>query len=250
MQKLATLSQPPFIDETQHWFSTYSGAGGDFGEDHVQRTLFDSETRRECILSVPFGHNDRPIVGPSYFAPDLWLIHKPADVQPDARNLRPDLSDLSLKQIGNVSVVARSAYDITLAGIDKLTNGGSAYHLSLRPRSDPLRHNLRDLWINTENGDINRAGLLGEYSPNNRDPLQETLVLENFGEVGGYWLMIEHVWTYRHSLSSYVSKYDAVSVSMVFPQFIPSWYFNSAAFDQHRSEVNMTSTWPTPPPNP
>lgn len=245
IQHLATLDQPAFIDDQEHWTTTYFGPEGASTSEHFQRTLFDSASRRECILSLPFNAGAPVTIGPSYFAPDLWLIHKRMPVQSNPRTIVPDLSDL--REIGTVSVVAKPSYEITLVGIDPLSDGGAAYHLGLRPLSDPARHNLRALWINSTTGDINRAAIVGEYSPNNRDTLQPTTVLEDFGRVAGYWLMIHHVWAYRPAFSSFSYQYDVTSVTMSFPSQIPAWYFDREAFSQHREQVNTTSVWPPTP---
>lgn len=244
LQHLAALPQPAYIDDTELWNTVAVMSIQEIPESHTQRVLFDSTARRECVLFVPYSPRNPSLIGQSYFAPDTWLVHHPAATQQtsSASNFAPDLSDL--KTIANVVTVAKPAYDIRLAGIDSLTHGGAAYHLTLRPLSDPHRHNLRDLWVNTTTSNIIRAIMVGTYSPDPQSLAQETTVSEDFGQVGPYWVVIHHTWSYRDVDADVTFKYEASSVKMSFPQAIPAWYFDTAEFNRHRDEVNLTSEWP------
>ncbi|HTX59462.1 MAG TPA: hypothetical protein VMH02_07245 [Verrucomicrobiae bacterium] len=53
----------------------------------------------------------------------------------------------ALREIASVFSKDR-AYDITLAGIDRLAEG-PAYHLQLKPLRQPKKYRLRDLWVDT-----------------------------------------------------------------------------------------------------
>ena len=240
LRHLATLGQPNYIDDTGHWSVIVFGPAGTSDQsEHFQRTIFNSITRRENVLAVPFSASDPPVIGESYFAPDVWLMYKrPAPQEPNSPNMRPDLSDL--KVIANVISIAKPSYDIRLAGIDSLIGGGTAYHLTLRPLSDPRKHNLRELWVNTTNSDIMRAIIEGDYRPSYRDILQDTFVLEDFGRIGNYWLMIHHVWTYSAPFSAVRYQYDVTSITMRFPATVPDWFFDTGAFLRHLGDVSKT----------
>lgn len=245
LKRLAELPQPAYIDTTQHWRVMAESPQGRQPYAFDERVLFDSAARRECVLFVPYSPNSRVIIGQSYFAPDMWLIRKPAERQGQATHpdFAPDLSDL--KTIAAVVSVAKPSYDIELAGVDPITNGGGrAYHLVLRPRSDPWRHNLRDLWVNAANFNIMRAVLVGDYRPDPQSLLEQTTVAEDFGAVGPYWVVTHHTWTYRDAPSGVSYQYDATATTMSFPAAIPGWYFDEREFNQHRSDVNLTGQWP------
>lgn len=234
MAHLATLPQPAYIVDTQHWVAVTAGDNG--SGDWQERVLFDSANRRECVLNVPFTPSAMPEIGDSYFAPDMWLIsHRQLTPPAGESNMAPDLSDL--KVIASVVSVAKPSYDIRLVGIDSLTHGGSAYHLSLKPTSDPRKHNLRELWINTENDNIMRAIIEGNYRPNYGEIVRDTFVMEDFGTVGPYWLVIHHVWTYGDPFSGQTIQYNATSLSMQFPPDLPGWFFDAKTFQQHAAEV-------------
>lgn len=238
MRHLATLKQPAYIDDTEHWTVVQFAGGQETTSEHFQRTIFNSVYRRENVLFLPLNPKQTSLIGPSYFAPDTWLIGKrptPPPAPQSVPNMAPDLSDL--KMIASVVSVAKPSYDIRLAGIDPLTGGGTAYHLVLHPLSNPQLHNLRELWINTATEDIMRAEIDGVYRPTKDQLLQQTLVFEDFGRVGPYWLVIHHVWTYDEPFAGVRFQYNATSMQMRFPKTVPGWFFDEAAFAQHRGDV-------------
>jgi len=223
MQHLATLPQPNYVDDSQEWSTVTFVNGQAIPGEHLQRTVFDSVHRRESILSMPFNPAQPVVVGDSYFAPDSWLIRRNIAVpRPNVPNMAPDLTDLPT--IANVISVAEPSYEIRFAGIDPLTGGGSAYQLVLQPVFDPVKHNLRQLWINTANNNIMRAEIEGSYRPSMQDVVENTHVFEDFGAVGKYWLVIHHVWTYAPAFSNVKFQYSVMSLMMGFPSALPDWF--------------------------
>lgn len=236
MQHLATLAQPDYIDDSQHWSTLTFTNGQQIPGDHFQRTIFDSRNRRECILGVPFDPGQPVVVGDSYFAPDSWLIRRGrAEPQPNEPNMLPDLSDL--KTIASVVSAAKPSYDIRLVGTDTLTGGGFAYHLTLRPLFDPVKHNLRELWINTRTNDVMRAIIEGAYRPSTQDVVEDTLVMEDFGQVGKYRLVIHHAWSYVPPFSATKVRFDVTSLTMAFPASLPDWFFDARSVRGRGAEV-------------
>ncbi len=244
LKRLAALPQPAYIDSTMHWKGMADTPQGQQPFAFDERVLFDSAARRECVLFLPYAPEGRFIIGPSYFAPDMWLLHKPPERQAQAQHpdFSPDLSDL--RTIAAVVSIAKPSYQITLAGVDPISNGGgTAYHLALKPLGDVRKHNLRELWVNSANFEIMRAVLVGDYRPDNGQLLEQTTVTEDFGPVGPYWVVIHHTWTYRDAPNGVTFTYDATAQNMSFPSAIPAWYFDEAQFKQHRSEVNTSLRW-------
>ncbi len=231
MQHLATLPEPRYIIDTQRQIIT-TVRNGEVHDDteNVARYVYDTNTRLECGFFLPFNRTDQPTIGPSYFGPDTWLVrkgfHSPANA-----TLTPDLSDL--KTIASIIVVGRPSYDIRLVGIEPLTNEGSAYHLILRPRFDPVRHNLRELWVNTVTYNIARAVIEGVYRYDPNDLAEDTFVTEDFGSVGGYWLVIHKTWSYAKPFSPIKYEFNFSSMSMQFPPSVPPWLFDLRAFSAH-----------------
>ncbi|HET7813642.1 MAG TPA: hypothetical protein VFL13_04650 [Candidatus Baltobacteraceae bacterium] len=242
---IAGQPQPAFIDTQDDWKVKVAAPDGDHYVRFAERRLFDSAGRRECVLSLPYTTDSDTIVGESYFAPDMWLIRHPskAPSQNGRSGFSPDLSDLHT--IASVVSVPKPSYTITLAGVDALNNGGgTAYHLKLVPLDEPLRHNLRELWVNAQTFAVDRAVVYGDYAPRPLDLVERTTVTEDFGQVGPYWVMIHDVWTWRDAPNNVDFTYDASFLKMSFPDDIPGWYFDRKEFDKHRSEVNTTSQWP------
>lgn len=238
LRRLAQLPQPPYIDTTMHWKVLAQTPQGAQPYQFDERVLFDSTARRECVLFLPYSADSHVIIGQSYFAPDMWLIHKPPERPREATHpdFSPDLSDL--RTIASVVSVAKPSYTIRIAGVDPITNGGgTAYHLILEPQSDPWKHNLRELWVNTANFNIMRAVLVGDYRPDNQQMVEQTTVAEDFGPVGPFWVVIHHTWSYRDAPNGVTFQYDATTQTMSFPAAVPSWYFDDSQFSQHRSEV-------------
>ncbi len=234
IEHLVTLPQPGYVVETQHWVAVTGGDNGSSVWD--ERAVFDSINRRECVLDVPYTPSEQPTIGESYFAPDMWLVNHRHPAPPAGEtNMAPDLSDL--KTIANVVSVAAPSYEIRLIGTDSMTHGGSAYHLSLRPKSNPRKHNLRELWIDVANHNIMRAIIEGNYRPSYNMIVRDTFVLEDFGMVGPYWLVIHKVWTYSDPFSGGTIQYNATSLSMSFPTELPDWLFDPKQFARHRNDV-------------
>jgi hypothetical protein len=251
---LASLNQPRFIDQTDRWQEVrVAGADVAGSRSWSERRIWDSANRLECVLSVPFNPSLPVIVGDAAFSPDAWLVKLGEHRAPPERgivpNIEPDLSDL--KTIGIVSTVSKPFYNVRLVGIDPLASGGNAWHLRLDATSDPMKHNIRELWINAQTYDIMTAVLEGTYRPNPSAMRSHTYVQEDFGQVGSYWLMIHSIWTYvRPGFESGRSQYEATALEMRFPEDIPSWFFDEAQFRAHLKEVPAALEWPIVQPSP
>ena len=66
------------------------------------------------------------------------------------------------RTIATVITIDRS-YDVTLAGTEML-GGIAAYHLRLRPRFDPERFRLRDLWVDRSTYAVLEATVAGNFT--------------------------------------------------------------------------------------
>lgn len=252
LARLASLPQPPFIDTTEHRIIVSETPNGNVPAAWNERVLYDSTARRECVLILPYSGTSQVVFSQSFFAPDMWLVHHtavaaaphagaPAKAQ-QRGDFTPDLSDL--KVIASVVSVAKPSYHIRLAGSDKLSNGGTAYHMVLEPLANPAIHNLRELWVDASNFNIMRAVIDAKYAPDPGAPVEPTTVAEDFSQVGPYWIVIHRTWTYRALIKHILVHFDSTETNMSFPRHIPAWYFDEAQFNAHRAEVNLTSEWP------
>ena len=89
--------------------------------------------------------------------PDLFLGHESEPVNSQALTLQSDAEENQpLKTIGSVTAQTQ-VYNVTNAGFEDLPRCKSALHLVVKPLFNPLRYNLRDVWINPPTSRICRA---------------------------------------------------------------------------------------------
>lgn len=89
--------------------------------------------------------------------PDLFLGHSSGTLDSHALTVQTGAEvDENLKTIATVSVQSH-VYDVTKVGTENLPACISAIHLTLRPLIEPMRYNLRDVWINPTTSRICRA---------------------------------------------------------------------------------------------
>jgi hypothetical protein len=90
------------------------------------------------------------------------------------------------KVIGEISVQASQFYRVTSAGIGD-EDGRSAYHLLLRARTDPARHPLTDIYVDTATYRILRA--VSASSASVVIDGYKGVILINFAAAGPYWVV-------------------------------------------------------------
>jgi hypothetical protein len=134
-------------------------------------------------------------------------------------NLVPD----PLQTIATVSANAH-VYDIAFTG-EESVGGRRSYRLTLRPRLDPDRYPLRELWVDEATFEV--AQLLYERPYDARH--SRVAVLYRFAPVGA-----GNVWTIVHIeaqaavhglFSSKTERVEDDLRDIEFPRSAPSWYF-------------------------
>jgi hypothetical protein len=134
-------------------------------------------------------------------------------------NLVPD----PLRTIAVVTAVSHT-YDVTMAG-EEIAGGRRCYHLRLRPRGDPERFPLRDLWVDETSFEIVQLTYARPY------PQRDTWasVQYRFAPVGAsqLWVIVHiEAEAVAHGLTS--AKVERVADDLndiTFPVAVPSWYF-------------------------
>jgi hypothetical protein len=104
--------------------------------------------------------------------------------------------------------------------------------LQLRPRSDPQKHNLRDLWIDVATHDLWKAHFVGTYTPGPGAPSSPTDVNVSFRNVLGYWVVTHAVWTYEDAPIQFV--FDVTNDEIGVPSTLPNWLFDAAEYRKHQ----------------
>jgi len=98
-------------------------------------------------------------VWPFELAPDLFLGHTGlATPAPSANEFTFGLDETSTKPLSTIATVtSNSRYSVTLDGVEDLQGCGHALHLKLKPLQDPMRYNLRELWVDASDARICKA---------------------------------------------------------------------------------------------
>jgi hypothetical protein len=110
-----------------------------------------------------------PLIAPQY---SFGLVDSP-QLEPALAH-RTSTTQTPLPLIATVNAVDR-AYDVTLVGTEPL-GGFYAYHLRLRPRHEPAKYRLRELWVDAYTYDVLKLTIQGNFtgSPMNAVPWEVT----------------------------------------------------------------------------
>lgn len=142
--------------------------------------------------------------------------------------MQPDVE--GLKTIATVVAIAKLPYEVDAAGMDDV-GGNQVYHLVLRPREDPLKHNLRDLWIDARTYDLRKAHFVGTYAPMANAPVSPTDVTVYFRNVLDCWVVSRAVWTYDNPPIAY--QFDVQNDEIALVAQLPDWLFDAAEYRRH-----------------
>jgi hypothetical protein len=237
--RLSSYPDPPYIVWTDIWqtqttrlsngevtltkearrFAVRSSDGMEYGSDPPA----DKKLPPALILHV-------------FVGPNAWSMHAPrpapqAQSTPQSSQPIPDLA--GLKTIATVTAVAPPAYRSEAPQLETL-EGHQVYHLRVTPTSDPARHNLRELWVDTTTFDLRKARFTGTYAPFPGAPASPSDVTVVFTAVGPYWLVIRQTWTYVSLSSGARFKFDAMTTRFALPQTLPDWLFNESEYNKHQ----------------
>lgn len=162
LEKLSSYPVPQYVVWTNTWSikrtapelvkSTTGGWTDRTSEWHRAERFAErtSDGLQNVTWSVPVNGGRLPDAHFSsvFEGPFAWTLRRPvAEQRATPSPMQPDIS--GLKTIASVTAHAQPAYALDLTGIEAV-DGHDAYHLRLHPLSDPERHNLRDLWVDTK----------------------------------------------------------------------------------------------------
>ncbi|MGA8475535.1 MAG: aspartyl protease family protein [Candidatus Cybelea sp.] len=176
------------------------------------------------------------IIEPEFLGPFAWRMRSSVRVAPADHGvmMQPDVA--GLKTIATVVAIATAPYAIgrTTESVPiEDVNGHSAYHLELHPRSDPGRHNLRDLWIDVHTFDVWKAHFVGTYAPLPQARVSPTDVTVYFRNVLGCWVVTRAAWTWDDPPMSF--QFDVQNDEIGLPAALPDWLFDAAQYRRHQS---------------
>lgn len=152
----------------------------------------------------------------------------------------PEPSAEPLKTIGSVVAIGESDYDVP-----KMTVEGNLLHLVLKPRRDPERNVLREIWVNKRDYSLRKIIAHDRlFTPD------QGIFPVTFTYTLGY-LQGQLVVTHLHGIveprvgsngTQTVYDGDGATVDfdfkdISFPSSLPDWYFNARDYAQHVSEA-------------
>ncbi len=184
---------------------------------------------------IPSGKLPPAIIEGEFLGPFAWRMRSSVLVAPTGGvMMQPDLE--GLKTIATVVATAQSPYTFRFTRSGTLpiedVDGHRVYHLQLDPRTDPQRHNLRDLWIDVDTYDLWKAHFVGTYRPFPNAPLSPTDVTASFRNVLGFWVVTRAVWTWDDAPVSFI--FDVTNDEIGLPDSLPDWLFDAKQYQRHQ----------------
>ncbi len=238
-RRLQSYPVPPYAI----WTATWNIRARPMGYYTGERTSV--ETNRYAVrLSdgmenvsdpIPSGKLPPAIIEGEFLGPFAWRMRSSVAVAPTGGvMMQPDVE--GLKTIATVVAIAQSPYTFRFTRSGALpiedVDGHRVYHLQLGPRTDPQRHNLRDLWIDVDTYDLWKAHFVGTYRPTPDAPLSATDVTVNFRNVAGFWVVAHAVWTWDDAPVSFI--FDVTNDELGLPDSLPDWLFDAKQYQLHQ----------------
>lgn len=152
----------------------------------------------------------------------------------------PEPSGEPLKTIGSVVAIGESDYDVP-----KMTVEGKLLHLVLKPRRDPERNVLREIWVDKQSYELRKIiahdrlftdgdGIYPMVITYTLGYLQRQLLVTRFH--GVILPRVDSDGT-QHTVAGIGSTIDIDFQDITFPSSLPAWYFDPRQYAQHLSEM-------------
>lgn len=203
--------------------------------DFAVRYTFRSSDRTENFAGYPTASSALPaaLIVRAALGAFAWSMRR--DETAPQRVGEPSLPDVPepLKTIAHVVAFPPPNYAIELTGIERVDDH-RCYHLRLRPLSDPVRHNLRELWVDTTTFDLWKARFDGSYRPLPMAPSSPTTFTPTFAPVGPYWIVSRQHWTWTDSAAEVFIDINMEVNKIVFPPALPEYFFDQAEYDKRQ----------------
>jgi hypothetical protein len=240
-RRMQSYRVPPYAIWTATWHIRATPMGYYTGEQssvEVHRYAVRLADGLENVSNpIPSGRVPPAMILPEFLGPFAWTLRSSVHVAPAGNGVMmvPDMA--GLKTIATVVAIAQAPYTIALPKAGPVpienVNGHQAYHLEMHPRSDPERHNLRDLWIDVHTYDLWKAHFVGKYAPTPKAPISPTDVNVYFRNVLGCWVVTRAVWTYDDPPIAF--EFDVQNDEIGLPDMLPGWLFDAAEYSKHET---------------
>ena len=242
--RLASYPVAPYAVEmaTRHEVTSSPEPDRAGTSEFVMRYAFRSSDGAENFTLYPLRGGPLPeaLIVHAVLGPFMWSIRR-ENVTATSESDEPAMPDVPqpLKTIARVVVYGPPKYVIELSGIETV-DGHPCYHLRLRPLSDPQRHNLRQLWVDTTTYDLWKATFDDSYQPLPTAPSSPTTFTSVFARVGTYWVVSRLHWTWSDVRDSVFVDINMEINKMVFPATLPDFLFDQTEYDkrQHAGDTD------------
>ncbi len=236
-QRLESYPIAPYIvwTDLRKTRQTSMMPGGPIGTGvSVIRYAVRSSDGAESYSGLPIDPKVLPPVqvGVQFLGPFAFAL-RPGQRAQAMAPLQPDVP-IVLPVIADVVARAKPNYQVTIAGAEAIA-GHATYHLHLTPLSDPRRHNLRDLWVDTTTFDLWKAHFTSTYAPGELLPQSPTDVTVSFVPIASYWVVAEARWNWEDYNDGFSFEYDASTLLITFPAMLPDWLFDERAYRRHEA---------------
>lgn len=235
--RLASYPVAPYALEiaTRHEVASSPVPGRGGTVEYALRYAYRSSDGVESVTEYPLRDQRLPpaLIASKQLGAFAWSPRRenPRSAQQQAGD--PSLPDVPqpLKTIAHVVTYAPPNYAIDVAGTESI-DGHPCYHVRLRPLSDPQRHNLRELWVDTTTYDLWKASFDGTYSPVPLAPSSPSTFTSIFAPIGPYWIVSRQHWTWSDMTDSIYVDINLEVNKIVFPATLPDYLFDPAEYDK------------------
>ncbi|MBV9333597.1 MAG: hypothetical protein JO146_06290 [Candidatus Eremiobacteraeota bacterium] len=176
------------------------------------------------------------IIEPEFIGPFAWTVRSSIRVAPAPQSvaMSPDIS--GFMTIAHVVSVAKWPYALSGNAVSpkpEQLDGHETYHFELKPREQPQRYNLRDLWIDVQTYDVWRVRFVGTYRPFPRAPISPTEATVDLRNVLGCWVVTRAQWDYQDEPTIYF--FDVQNNEIGLPTTLPDWLFDAQEYRKHQA---------------
>ena len=210
---------------------------------NIDRAALTRQTFRDDAEGPPLF--DRPALNePRDPGPPTVDLFEPAPVHqhidPQSFVPTPEPSGEPLKTIGSVIAIGESDYDVPQMTVER-----GLLHLVLKPRRDPERNVLREIWIDKHSYELRKIiahdrlfdgdeGIFPMVITYTLGYLSNQLVVTRF--YGVIEPRVDPNGT-QHIVSGIGSVIDITFQDITFPSSLPAWYFDPRQYGQRLAEM-------------
>jgi hypothetical protein len=204
----------------------------------LTRQTFRDDAEGPAIFDRPALNEPRDPGPPTVDLFEPAPVHQHID--PQSFVPTPEPSGEPLKTIGSVIAIGESDYDVPQLTVEK-----NLLHLVLKPRRDPERNVLRQIWVDKKSYELRKViahdrlftddeGIFPMTITYTLGYLQNQLLVTRFH--GVIETRVDPDGT-QHIVSGIGSVIDIDFQDITFPSSLPAWYFDPRQYGQHLAEL-------------